>query len=189
MTSLFARLDTEVAIMRGELSVLRERIATAEERLAHLTITRETLRSLTGEDHASGDSIDPQPQVQSPAGGENPAEAPTSEGPPGGVSDPVGKPGSSGPLELAVARERMLVLLTGAGQAMKVEDIAAAIGEDVSAHQGARDPARAEGQMLEADLVGGGEPAAMHMPRRADLSEAAAWRKSSGPGSATGGMP
>lgn len=36
------------------------------------------------------------------------------------------------PMDLETARERMLVLLAGAGRAMKVQDIAAAIGEDTS---------------------------------------------------------
>ncbi|MFG3001378.1 hypothetical protein [Streptomyces sp. NPDC048340] len=132
MTSLFERLDTEEAIVRGELSSLREKIATAEERLAHLTITRETLRSLTGEDHAAGDNAEPQPQDQNPAGRENPASASASEVRPDDGADPGGKPASSGPLEWEVARERILVLLAGAGRAMKVQDITAAIGEDTS---------------------------------------------------------
>ncbi|MGW3327688.1 hypothetical protein [Streptomyces virginiae] len=121
MTSLFERLDSEEAIMRGELSMLREKIATAEERPAHLTITRETLRSLVCEDH-SADDTDPQPQEHGPADGETPADAPSSEAPAHGVSDSSGTPGSSGPLELTVARERMLVLPAGAGRAVKVQD-------------------------------------------------------------------
>ncbi|MFJ7592053.1 hypothetical protein ACIQZO_32765 [Streptomyces sp. NPDC097617] len=132
MTSLFERLDTEEAIVRGELSTLREKIATAEERLAHLTITRETLRSLTGHADTADDSDEPQPQEQGSAGGEDPVDASASEAPPDDVADPGGPPVSSGPLALAVARERMLVLLAGAGRAMKAQDIAAAIGEDVS---------------------------------------------------------
>ncbi|MDP5312535.1 hypothetical protein [Streptomyces poriferorum] len=39
--------------MRGELVTLREKVAVTEERLAHLTITRETLLSLGGEDRVS----------------------------------------------------------------------------------------------------------------------------------------
>ncbi|MER6773956.1 hypothetical protein ABT389_29975 [Streptomyces bacillaris] len=50
MASLFERLDLEEAFVRGELSSLREKIAVAEERLAHLTITRETLLSLVCEE-------------------------------------------------------------------------------------------------------------------------------------------
>lgn len=132
MTSLFERLDTEEAMVRGELSALREKIATAEERLAHLTITRETLRSLTGADHAAGDNTEPQPQEQDPADGDDRVDASASEVPPDGFADPGDRSVSSGPLDLAVARERMLVLLAGAGRAMKAKDIAAAIGEDVS---------------------------------------------------------
>ncbi|MFF2194555.1 hypothetical protein [Streptomyces sp. NPDC058157] len=103
MTSLFERLDTEEAIMREELSVLREKVAAAEERLVHLTITRETLRSLTGEDHAGDGSTGPQAPEQAAAGGVDSADAPTSEALPGGVPDPGTPPDSSGPLELTVA--------------------------------------------------------------------------------------
>jgi hypothetical protein len=55
MTSLFERRDAEEAIVRGELAALRDKVAQAEERLAHLSITRETLLSLTGEEHAVDD--------------------------------------------------------------------------------------------------------------------------------------
>jgi hypothetical protein len=43
MTSLFGRLDLEETVARGELNALRQKLTVAEERLAHLTITRETL--------------------------------------------------------------------------------------------------------------------------------------------------
>ncbi|WP_405715683.1 hypothetical protein OG264_38390 [Streptomyces xanthophaeus] len=122
MTSLFERLDTEEAIVRGELSVLREKIAVAEERLTHLTITRETLRSLMGEEgDAEDNSTAPPPQEPSPPDSQNPSDGSASEAAPDDASDSGNTPGSSGPLELAVARERMLVLLAGAGRAMKVQ--------------------------------------------------------------------
>lgn len=114
------------------MSALREKVGAAEERLVHLTITRETLRSLTSDDHTADGSAGPRPQEQGPAGGKDPVDAPAADVPPDDVMDPGGSPASSGPLELAVARERMLVLLAGAGRAMKAQDIAAAIGEDVS---------------------------------------------------------
>lgn len=58
MTSLFKRLDQEETVVRGELAALRERIAVVEERLAHLTITRETLLSLAVEEYANqGDDV------------------------------------------------------------------------------------------------------------------------------------
>lgn len=132
MTSLFERLDTEEAIVRGELSMLRERIATAEERLAHLTITRETLLSLTDHAGESEDSTECQPRDTGSVGSGDPKDAPPPKEPPGEVADPGVPPASSGPLELSVARERMLVLLAGAARAMKAQDIAAAIGEDIS---------------------------------------------------------
>jgi hypothetical protein len=62
MTSLFERLDQEEAVVRGELAALREKIAVADERLAHLTITRETLLSLVVEEYADqGDNVMQEP--------------------------------------------------------------------------------------------------------------------------------
>ncbi|MFJ7421741.1 hypothetical protein ACIQXD_24480 [Streptomyces uncialis] len=130
MSSLFERLEQEEAVVRGELAALREKIAVAEERLAHLTITRETLLSLVGEEYANQDDATQEPPEapaddpvpNDPAPGSQPVDA---EAPPSGAA-------SAGPLEWAEARERMLVLLAGAGRAVKVQDIAAAIGEDVS---------------------------------------------------------
>ncbi len=121
MTSLFERLDTEEAIVRGELSVLREKLAVAEERLAHLTITRETLRSLVGDEPPREDAA-VGPEVWS-----SPDDASFTTADDAVAEEPVAKPG---PLRWEVARERMLVLLAGAGRAMKVQDISAAIGED-----------------------------------------------------------
>ncbi|EDY49181.1 hypothetical protein SSCG_02209 [Streptomyces clavuligerus] len=40
MTPLFERLDREELLVCGALAVLREKVAVAEGRLAHLTITR-----------------------------------------------------------------------------------------------------------------------------------------------------
>ncbi|MFD7030625.1 hypothetical protein ACFWAR_21580 [Streptomyces sp. NPDC059917] len=132
MTSLFERLDTEEAIVRGELSTLREKIATAEERLAHLTITRETLLSLTGHAGQADDSAELQSQGQGPGDGGDLVDGAAPGAAPGNAASPRDPSVASGPLELSVARERMLVLLAGAGRAMKAQDIAAAIGEDIS---------------------------------------------------------
>lgn len=130
MTPLFERLDQEEGVVRAELAALREKVAVAEERLAHLTITRETLLSLGGEDHVNQDDA----TQQAP---ERPAAEPMPNdlAPNPRLADaevPSGGPASAGPLEWEVARERMLVLLAGAGRAMKVQDIASAIGEDIS---------------------------------------------------------
>ncbi|MFI1867498.1 hypothetical protein [Streptomyces jumonjinensis] len=130
MTPLFERLDQEEAVVRGELAALREKATVAEERLAHLTITRETLLSLVGEEYVNQDGV----AQQLPEGpeGEPAPHAPVPDSQPRGAEARSSGPASAGPLEWEVARERMLVLLAGAGRAMKVQDIAAAIGEDVS---------------------------------------------------------
>ncbi|MFI6690113.1 hypothetical protein [Streptomyces sp. NPDC050485] len=130
MTPLFERLDQEEAVVRGELATLREKTTAAEERLAHLTITRETLLSLGGEEYLKqGDATQQPPEetVDRPMPNE-----PAPDSRPAGAEAPANGPASAGPLEWEVARERMLVLLAGAGRAMKVQDITAAIGEDVS---------------------------------------------------------
>ncbi|MGY0063530.1 hypothetical protein ACWY4P_44655 [Streptomyces sp. LZ34] len=130
MTSLFERLDLEEAVVRGELNALREKIAAAEERLAHLTITRETLVSLVGREYAEHEGEAQQPSedvVDEPAPNRDPHGSQ-----PGDSVAPADGAASAGPLEWEAARDRMLVLLAGAGRAMKVQDITAAIGEDVS---------------------------------------------------------
>ncbi|MFC1415240.1 hypothetical protein [Streptacidiphilus cavernicola] len=112
-TPWFERLDEEEAVVRGELAALREKAAALEERLAHLAITRETLASLQG--RGRGRIISgPVPSARFPG------PAVVSEAEP---------PASSGPLDLEVAREGILVLLAGANRAMKVQDIGDAIGE------------------------------------------------------------
>ncbi|MEU3372324.1 hypothetical protein ABZ734_17880 [Streptomyces sp. NPDC006660] len=130
MTPLFERLDQEEAVVRGELAALREKTTAAEERLAHLTITRETLLSLgDGEYLKQGDATQQPPE--GPADKRMPNE-PAPDFQPAGTEAPANGPTSAGPLEWEVARERMLVLLAGAGRAMKAQDITAAIGEDIS---------------------------------------------------------
>ena len=117
---LFERLDYEESVVRGELTALREKTAVLEERLARLAITRETLASLMGDGRGST------------VGGPVPAtpEAPSVLGPASGAGPAGGEPAlPPGPLDLEVARERILVLLAGANQALKVQDIGEAIGE------------------------------------------------------------
>ncbi|QMU72874.1 hypothetical protein [Streptacidiphilus sp. P02-A3a] len=114
-TPWFERLDEEEAVVRGELAALLEKAAVLEERLAHLVITRETLASLQG--RGRGRIIEgPLPSARPPG----PAVAFEAEAEPSA---------SSGPLDLEVAREGILVLLAGANRAMKVQDIGDAIGE------------------------------------------------------------
>lgn len=67
MAPLFKRLDQEEVIVRGELAALREKVAVAEERLAHLTITRETLLSLVGEEYTDQDDDAMQEPPEAPA--------------------------------------------------------------------------------------------------------------------------
>ncbi|MEV0496225.1 hypothetical protein AB0I84_01355 [Streptomyces spectabilis] len=117
---MFERLDHEESLVRGELAVLREKAAVLEERLARLAITRETLASLMGD--GRGSAVDGLGHVTP-----EPKEAPA---PASGAGAVVGEPAvAPGPLDLEVARERILVLLAGANQALKVQDIGEAIGE------------------------------------------------------------
>jgi len=117
---LFERLDYEESVVRGELAALREKAAVLEERLARLTITRKTLASLVGDGRggAVGGPVHSAP------------DPPTVPGPASGGGSAGGEPAPpQGPLDLEVARERILVLLAGAHQALKVQDIGEAIGE------------------------------------------------------------
>lgn len=120
MPPFFERLDSEESVVRGELAALREKVAGLEERLAHLTITRETLRSLMGDERGGRTAeAPPQPSDRVTDPSVSPGTVPTaSEG-----------AATEGPLDLELARERILVLLTGANQALKVQDIGEAIGE------------------------------------------------------------
>ncbi|MFG3497929.1 hypothetical protein [Streptomyces sp. NPDC047928] len=102
-----------------------------EERLAHLTITRETLLSLVAEEYADQDGDVTQEQSEAPAD-EPAANGPAPSSQPADAEVPSSGSVSAGPLEWEEARERMLVLLAGAGRAMHVKDITAAIGEDIS---------------------------------------------------------
>ncbi|MFJ2176944.1 hypothetical protein ACIOHE_29125 [Streptomyces sp. NPDC087851] len=123
-------MDQEEAVFCGELAALREKVTVAEGRLAHLTITRETLLTLVGEEYTARDDV-----TQPASGGTTGGQVPNEPGPDSRSDDaevPLNVPASAGLLAWEVARERMLVVSAGAGRAMKVQDIAAAIGEDVS---------------------------------------------------------
>ncbi|WP_425834060.1 hypothetical protein [Streptomyces fractus] len=110
MPPFFERLDHEEAVVHGELAVLREKTAVLEERLARLVITRETALSLMNDQTTQTSTGSPLEPIPAGAAQSTP-------------------PAGSGPLELELARERILVLLAGAHQAMKVQDIGEAIGE------------------------------------------------------------
>ncbi|MEU9405745.1 hypothetical protein AB0E08_08565 [Streptomyces sp. NPDC048281] len=100
--------------------MLREKAAVLEERLARLTITRETLASLMsdGRGNAADNPVHAAPDLPPVTGPAPGADRARSEPAP-----------AQGPLDLEVARERILVLLAGANQALKVQDIGEAIGE------------------------------------------------------------
>lgn len=121
MTSLFERLDQEEAFFRGELATLREKITVAEERLAHLTITREALLSPVVEEYANRDDDVTQKPPGAPAD-EPAANGPASDSPSADAEVPSSGASSAGPLEWEEAPERMPVLSAGAGRAMKVRD-------------------------------------------------------------------
>ncbi|MGA6158134.1 hypothetical protein ACPEIC_32825 [Stenotrophomonas sp. NPDC087984] len=128
MTPLFKRLDEEEAVARSELAALREKVAATEQWLARLAITRETALSLMGKI-----LHDDEPPMQPAA--ENPEARQGAGGEEGAAPEDAQSAQASqalAPLDLETARKRMLVLLAGAGRAMKVQDIAAAIGEDTS---------------------------------------------------------
>ncbi|MCC3778092.1 hypothetical protein [Streptomyces sp. UNOB3_S3] len=129
MTSLFDRLDTEEAIVRGELTVLREKVAQGEERLAHLAITRATLASL-GATGAEGSTSEPSSSV--PGGPASSGAGPGADGPMDDEAcDPAGESSETEleELPLEVARERILALLAQTGRAVKLQDLVPAIGE------------------------------------------------------------
>ncbi|BFV57660.1 hypothetical protein KCMC57_up27640 [Kitasatospora sp. CMC57] len=125
MATLFERLDEEEAVVRGELDALREKMAAAEERLARLTITRETARSLLT-DVSADDETPPLPRQSASWQPPTAGPAPAQPRPPRAARVPsVG-------VGLDEAIEKILVLLTSAGREMKVRDIAVAIGEKAS---------------------------------------------------------
>jgi hypothetical protein len=134
MATLFERLDEEEAVVRGELDALRVRMAAAEERLARLTITRETARALL----ADAPAEDPAPSGQQDAGQQPTValvpplafSAPQTQPPVQQVQEPRAARTPSVGIELEAAIEKMLVLLASAGREMKVRDIAVAIGEN-----------------------------------------------------------
>ncbi|MGW6915599.1 hypothetical protein ACWGB8_17535 [Kitasatospora sp. NPDC054939] len=165
MVSLFRRLDEEEAIVRGELDALREKLASAEERLARLTITRETALQLLGNQASEADLM-PAPAPAAVAVPEAiwaPATVPSrsldeleaklaaitaqfdaqpSAPQAAAAAAPVERPAPpvavSGRLEWAEGMERILGLLATAGRVMQAREIAVAIGEDTSS------PARVE---------------------------------------------
>ncbi|MER5783417.1 hypothetical protein ABT104_17100 [Streptomyces mobaraensis] len=129
MTSLFDQLDKEESIVRGELNALREKVAQAEERLAHLAITRATLASLgaAGAEGSAGESSfcgSHAGHRKEPGDGEATGQEEGGPGGEGGPSWPVLEE-----LPLAVARERILALLAQTGRGVRLQDLVPAIGE------------------------------------------------------------
>jgi hypothetical protein len=130
MASLFERLDQEEAIVRGELDALREKAAVAEERLARLAITRETARQLLGDDAGVGPARADEP----PAAQEGPGSASDSrEASAGPAAEAAVEVGGPRRVEWAEGLELIASVLATDGRPMRVRQIAAAIGEDVTA--------------------------------------------------------
>ncbi|MFD7107045.1 hypothetical protein [Streptomyces celluloflavus] len=123
MTSLFDRLEKEEAIVREELDALREKISVVEERLIRLTITRDTLRSLStdGAPNVDTDPADDSSPLDLDGDENQSAEA--------AGSGEATEPSASEPLGLKEARERMLELLTRSRRAMKASEITTLIGD------------------------------------------------------------
>ncbi|WP_329615707.1 hypothetical protein OG244_23690 [Streptomyces brevispora] len=128
MTSLFDRLDEEEALIRGELDALRQQIATAEERLARLTITRDTLRSLAPD--AADHNASPSAPKDRPLFSESSRDGDKADRPVG--DEPEQHETLHTPLPLETARQRMLALLEKTGQPMQMGDINTGIGEHSS---------------------------------------------------------
>ncbi|WP_432746599.1 hypothetical protein H7827_18435 [Streptomyces sp. JH002] len=118
--SLLRRLDLKVAVRRGELDALLEKVTAVESDLGQLSVARDVLLSLDAAPaYGMGSpTVEVEPE-HSPSGESAGVDGSVEEEPP----PPVG---------LEEGRERILVLLAGAGRAMRVRDIAAAIGEDIS---------------------------------------------------------
>ncbi|MFJ9521812.1 hypothetical protein ACIRPK_26610 [Kitasatospora sp. NPDC101801] len=156
MATLFERLDVQEGVARGELealhaemAVLREKITVTEERLARLTITRETIQSLPEDSpyEEASTTVDAMEEAglipgQRPAARPEPAEL-HPEPQPAPASQPRQKPKAKAKpsrpartpsvgIHLDEAVDRMLLFLTTAGREMKVRDIAVAIGETPS---------------------------------------------------------
>ncbi|WP_274915246.1 hypothetical protein [Streptomyces sp. WZ-12] len=143
MTSLFDQLDREEAVIRGELDALREKVTVIEERLIRLTITRDTLRSL---------SVDGRPKPEDRAADGASLLDPGREAEPAADAGEAVEPQTSEPLGLEEARKRALALLARSGRPMKVRDITMSIGEVPSRKETTRARLKrlaAEGRLVE----------------------------------------
>ncbi|MGW0973861.1 hypothetical protein [Streptomyces griseus] len=135
MSSSLQRVDRAVANTRNQLSAWREQIEQihqlikgGEERLHHLEITRQTLRSLP-EDEATDET--PDPPASAVGGSAARQDSRDSTRPPLTIRPgTLFEPGK--PTNLEEGRRRILVVLATAGRALRARDVAAAIGEDVS---------------------------------------------------------
>ncbi|WP_406117636.1 hypothetical protein [Streptomyces anulatus] len=135
VSSYLQRVDREVATTRNQVSAWREeierihqRIKGGEERLHHLEITRQTLRSLPEDEATSDTLVHPTSAVEvSTARQDSRGSArPPITIRPGTLFEP------GEPTDLEEGRRRILVVLATAGRALSAREIAAAIGEDVS---------------------------------------------------------
>jgi hypothetical protein len=147
MATLFERLDEEEAIVRGELDALREKVQAGEERLARLTITRETALQLLGDPVASPERDEPRTVAvtASESAAESRVGANSSETKLATLRHALSRSGASAPpvpaaavpvvpqrVEWTEGLERITVLLATSGRVMRTREVAAAIGEDVT---------------------------------------------------------
>jgi hypothetical protein len=105
--------------LRSEIARLSERLALAEEALARLEVTRETVTEVLGDAVAgqAAAAADPVPAGSRPAGGS----------PIGAVTVPPWRPGLAQPV-LPASCQDLLEVLADAGRPLRVRGIAAAAG-------------------------------------------------------------
>ena len=132
MESVFTLLDTREQLLRAKLSKAREGLAEAQKQvdgvvdeLDRLAVTRETMADLLPDEdvfQAAGANQDSDTHAAYETQDDRAARAHSSAD-----ETPVGPP--LGDVDLKAARAGMLSLLATVGRAVKVQDIAAGIGE------------------------------------------------------------
>lgn len=123
MAGVFERLDREVALVRGEMDALREKLAAAEDRLTWLEITRETLLSLDSGHELADDAV---------VEGRSAAFAPLTQSV--SATPQAGPEAGREPVRWNwdEALEGITQVLATSGRPMRARELTIAIGEDVS---------------------------------------------------------